>query len=172
MRKLFFIRHGLSKLNVEGLYAGRTETPLVEEGRLQAKKASKLVKEHRIDLIVSSPLSRSLETAQIVAREIGYPLNKIVVDNRLIERDFGKLETQPWSSSHTYRYQLEHGAESNKKLLERTRQVLDWIESQPAENILVIGHGASGRALRSLVKKDYPLSRPSPLINAELHQWL
>lgn len=172
MRKLFFVRHGLSKLNVEGMYAGRTETPLVKEGRIQAKKAGKLTKSHDIDLIVSSPLSRSLETARIIAYEIGYPLEKIVVDDRLIERDFGKLESQPWSRLHTYKYQLEHGAESDEKLLKRTRDMLDWIESQPVDNILVIGHGASGRALRSLVKKDFPMSRPSPLVNAKLHQWL
>ena len=172
MKRLFFIRHGLSKLNIDGLYAGRTETPLVEKGRLQAKKAGKLAKEHNIDLIVTSPLSRSVETAQIVAAEIGYPSDKIVVDDRLIERDFGKLESQPWSSSHTYKYQVEHGAESNEKLLKRTRDFLNWIENQPAENILVVGHGASGRALRSLIKIDFPMSRPSPLINAKLHQWV
>lgn len=172
MKKLYFIRHGLSELNVKGLYAGHTDTPLTEEGRRQAKIAGQEAKSLKIQLIVSSPLSRALETAQIAATEIDYPTDDIIVDDRLIERSFGALEAKPWSRSHTYQHQLKHGAESNEQLVKRTRQILDWIEKQPVDNVLVVGHGASGRALRSLIKTDFPMSHPHQLGNAELHEWL
>lgn len=172
MKKLYFIRHGLSELNVKGLYAGHTDTPLTDEGRAQAKKAGQAAKNLRIDLIVSSPLSRALETAQIAAAEIGYPLDKIVVDDRLIERHFGQLENQPYSPHHTEEHRHQKGAEPSDKLIARARAALDWIEAQDADNVLVVSHGSSGRALRSLVQKDFPFSHPHHLGNAELYEWL
>src|SRR5690606_14158884 len=110
MRKLYFIRHGLSELNAQGLYAGHTETPLTEEGRLQAKQAGQGATGLGIDLIVSSPLERALETAQIVAHEIGYPEESIITDDRLIERHFGQLEAQPYSRNHSEEFRLQQGA--------------------------------------------------------------
>jgi len=172
MKKLYFIRHGQSQLNVEGRYAGRTETPLTVEGRAQAKRTGQDAKGLKIDLIISSPLSRALETAQIVAAEIGYPLDKIIIDERLIERDFGKLEGQAWSPDHKKQDLSPYNIELDSQLLARTRKALDWIESLPADNILVVSHGAFGRALRSLIQRDFPLGHPHRLGNAELHEWL
>src|SRR5581483_5723923 len=75
MKKLYFIRHGESVSNVERWHAGRIDTPLTERGRQQAREAGKKAKAQKLhfDLIVSSPLSRALETARIIAKEIGYP---------------------------------------------------------------------------------------------------
>lgn len=178
MKKLYFIRHGLSELNVKGLYAGITDTPLTEEGRAQAKKTGQQAKEMnlRIDVIISSPLSRALETAQILAKEVNYPESKIIVDKRVIERNFGALEGKPWSPNHTDEYKQQMGGlmggESEEALVARVRSALDWIESLSHDNILVVSHGATGRALRSLVRHDFPMSHPHRLGNAELHQWV
>lgn len=172
MKKLYFIRHGLSELNVKGLYAGHTDTPLTAEGRSQAKKAGRDAAGLDIDLIVSSPLSRARETAQIAAREIGYPDDRIIIDDRLIERHFGKLEAQPYSPQHSEDHRLKHGAETSEKLIDRAREFLDWLEAQQADNILVVSHGSTGRALRSLVQKDFPFTHPHHLGNAELYEWL
>lgn len=97
MKKLYFVRHGLSEMNVQGLMAGTTDTPLTDLGRKQAKKAGQSAKDLNINLIVSSPLSRALKTAQIIAQEIGYPKNKIILNQLLIERDHGSLEGKTWS---------------------------------------------------------------------------
>ena len=166
------MRHGLSELNIKGLYAGSTDSSLVDEGREQARQAGQTAKSLSIDLIVSSPLSRALETAQIVAKEIGYTPEKIVIDNRITERYFGRLEAQPYAKTHTDEFRLKHGAETQESLLKRTEQFLEWLEAQPADNILVVSHGSTGRALRSLVKEDFPFSHPHQLGNAKLYQWL
>lgn len=172
MKKLYFIRHGLSVLNVKGLYAGRTETPLTKEGKQQSKIAGLAARKLNIDLIVSSPMNRALETARIIANEINYPTHRIITDNRLVERDFGILEAMPWSPDHSYQYKLQYGAENDKQLLKRTQEFLKWLKTQKAENILIVGHGASGRALRSLIKKDFPMSSPRPLTNAVIYEWI
>jgi broad specificity phosphatase PhoE len=174
MKKLYFIRHALTEYNVKGLYAGISETPLTDVGRKQAKKTGLAMNDKgiKIDLIISSPLGRTLETAQIVAKEIGYPHEKIVASELLTERNFGKLEGKAWSPHRKYEELLKFGIETNEELIKRVRKALDWIESQPADNVLVVSHGATGRALRSLVKEDFPMSHPEKLANAELYEWL
>lgn len=172
MKKLYFIRHGLSELNVQGRYAGHTDSPLVDKGRQQAQKAGRDSSGLDIDLIVSSPLSRALETAQIVAEIIGYPKDNIVIDDRLIERHFGSLENQLYSPDHTEEHRHQCGAETSEDLISRARDFLDWLEVQDAENVLLVSHGSTGRALRSLIKKDFPFSHPHHLGNAELYEWL
>jgi broad specificity phosphatase PhoE len=172
VKKLYFIRHGQSEFNVRGLFAGRTETPLTEDGRAQAKRTGKVAKTKglQVDLIISSPLSRALETAQIVAREINYPLNKIVISEQMIERDFGEGEGTPWIADP--RKRNFKGMETDDELVVRARKALDWIEELPADSIVVVSHGSIGRALRSLVKEDFPMSHPHKLSNAELYEWL
>src|SRR5580765_3395811 len=91
MKHLYFVRHGLSENNKLSIFSGQTESPLADEGREQARQAGQQAKDLHIDHIISSPLSRAHETAQIIAREIGYPEDKIEVSSLLVERHFGVL---------------------------------------------------------------------------------
>ncbi len=170
MKRLYFIRHGLSELNVQGLIAGITETPLTDEGRKQAKAAGKLAKSYHVDLIVSSPMSRALETAHIIAREIGYSVDDILVHKLVLERDFGSLEGKPWSPD----LNLDGIAdlETDDTLIARARLALKWLQSLPADNILVVSHGGFGRGLRSAIRQESALDHEVRLANAEIHQWI
>ena len=170
MKKLYFARHGLSELNVQGRFAGRTETPLTDEGRAQTRRAGQQAKDLGIDLIVASPLSRALETAQIIAQEIGYPKENILVHKLFIERDFGQLEGQKWSPD----LDLDgfSDIETDDTLVERARLAVKWLRRQPADTILVVSHGAIGRAIRSILKAEYPMNHPKRLVNAGIVQWI
>ncbi|CAN5655523.1 hypothetical protein BH23PAT1_BH23PAT1_4300 [soil metagenome] len=168
MKKIYFARHGLSELNQRGLLAGRTETPLVEEGRNQAKRAGQKAKALNIDAIVSSPQSRALETAQIIAAEIGYPKDQVHENNLLMERDYGALEGKPWAPDLNMDGIAD--LESEDTLFERTRLALEWIGTLPANNILVVSHGSFGRALRTLLT-EHPFHGSERLRNAEIHHW-
>lgn len=64
--KLYLIRHGETIWNEKGLWQGITDVPLNEKGREQAKKLANSLE--RVDAIYSSPLKRSLETAEEIAR--------------------------------------------------------------------------------------------------------
>lgn len=170
MKKLYFIRHGQSVLNTERRLAGRIETPLTKEGREQAAQAGRQAKELGIDLIVSSPLSRALDTALIVAKEIGYPEAKIVVSDLILERDHGEAEGTPWSPD--YQHRGAKGMETDEMLVERAHKAMDWIKTLDADTVLIVSHGAMGRALRSVIKEDFPMSHPHRLPNAEMQEWL
>lgn len=72
---IYFVRHGLSEANAKRVFAGqKDDSPLVEEGRKQAKETGKKILEEgiKIDKIISSPLARAYETAQIIAKELGF----------------------------------------------------------------------------------------------------
>ena len=84
---IYIIRHGKTELNLANVLQGRSDHPLNEEGILQAKKASEKLRSVSFDHVFSSPLIRALQTAEIIV-----PEKKPVIDNRLIEMDYGPYE--------------------------------------------------------------------------------
>jgi probable phosphoglycerate mutase len=95
--RLLLVRHGESTWNVEGRYQGRLDPPLSPRGREQAQAlAARLyrqqlarVDKNRLTGIVSSPLLRVRDTAQICAEAIGLPVD---IDDRLTEISHGEWE--------------------------------------------------------------------------------
>jgi broad specificity phosphatase PhoE len=168
MKRLYFMRHGLSVLNAKGIRAGHIETPLTEEGREQARQAGLLARQYNIDTIVSSPLSRAHETAKIVAREIGIPVDDIHINGLLIERDFGALDGQPYDPDMN----LDGIADIESFDEARTRAALslEWIETLGGTNVLVVSHGGLGRAMRNLLLPE--IDRSIKIDNARIEQWL
>lgn len=152
-------------MNAAGLRSGSTETTLTAEGRKQAKLAGQQAKNLSIDLIVCSTMKRTRETAEIAAKEMGYPVENILHSSLLIERHFGELEGQPYKPD----LDLDGFAdvESTETLLHRAQLALEWIESLPGDSILVVSHGSFGRALRHIVNRDIPFGPPS-FNNAEV----
>jgi len=175
MKKLYFIRHGESEANAQMVYA-HPHTPLSANGIDQARAAGQKMKNIKIDLIVSSTYKRAQQTAEIIAKEIGYPKNKILFSELLIERRYTGLEGQPWVP-----LQEKKEIESVNDLLERGRQAFKYIKALPQDNILVVGHGTFGRALRHHFVQDEPFidfdTNPDPdpakhLANAEVVCWI
>ncbi len=66
--KLYIMRHGRTDWNILQRLQGRTNIPLNEEGRSAAKKAGEAMKHVPIHGVITSPLDRALETAQIIMR--------------------------------------------------------------------------------------------------------
>lgn len=150
MKQLYFCRHGESVLNAAGLYAGQRDTPLTKLGREQAKHAGKQAENFDIDLIVSSPLVRAHETAQIIAVAIDYPVNKIITNNLFKERALGSLEGKPWAFSHEDETKFPD-MENKADMIERVQKALDFLRAQKADNILLVGHGTFATVLRTVL---------------------
>jgi uncharacterized phosphatase len=170
MKRLYFVRHGLSEMNVLELFAGSTDTPLTDEGRAQAKKAGKLAKDLHIDYIVCSPLSRAHETAKVIAKEIGYPEHDIHLSSLFVERNYGSMEGKPWSADLNFDGVTDF--ETNDELLARARLALDFVESLEQETVLIVSHGAFGRAMRHHVMEDFPFTNYHKIPNAEIFQMI
>ena len=86
MKELILVRHAKSSWKDASVYDH--ERPLNKRGKRDAPEMGARLKLRGCepDLIVSSSAVRALETARTVAGEIGYPLGRIVVDERLYGR--------------------------------------------------------------------------------------
>lgn len=157
-------------MNVAGLFSGHTETLLTPEGQRQAIAAGKKAKNFGIDFIISSPLSRAHDTAKLIAKEIGYPEDEIILSDLFNERYYGAMEGKPYNQDRTNNDFT--GSESTKALLKRARKALDYLETVKADTILVVSHGAFGRALRHHILEDFPFSNYHRIPNAEIFQLL
>jgi broad specificity phosphatase PhoE len=92
MTHLFtFLRHGQSVANHKGIIQGHLDYPLSDLGREQAEaRADAWAKEgRRYDLIISSPLLRARETAEILASRLNAPIE---FDNPWKERYLGTAQ--------------------------------------------------------------------------------
>ncbi len=165
MQKLYFVRHGLSVMNQIGYFSGRTETDLTNQGIKEAAEAGKILKSYGINLIISSPLKRTVHTAQIIAQEISYPIDDIVLNELFIERDFGPLEGEayiPNLGNHP-------GVETVEHIIKRAVKALDYLNTlADFDNILVVSHGAMGRALRHVINKEIPYSNSPNFKNGQI----
>ena len=151
---IYFLRHGETDWNKEGRIQGHTDIPLNQKGRMQIAQTAKGLAGicSDIDLIVCSPLSRARESAEIAARNLHYPIDRIVVEPMLIERRFGEAEgmTAKERARRYPNYQYSDtgyhfpGIEEYEDLMERANSVFHKIVSiyKDKENILAVSHGA------------------------------
>jgi broad specificity phosphatase PhoE len=87
---IVLLRHGETPLSGERRYAGHGDIPLTATGLEQAAAAAaRLAERGGLDLIVTSPLRRTRQTAAAVAAATGVPL---VAGDGWAETDFGKWE--------------------------------------------------------------------------------
>ena len=84
------LRHGQTDWNIDFRLQGITDIPLNETGILQAQTAAAAIPKSFWNFVASSPLSRALDTAKIVAHAIEIP--EVTVDSLLLERSFGEAE--------------------------------------------------------------------------------
>jgi len=88
--RLYLLRHGLTEHTPERRFSGRNDLGLTAEGQAQIDAAAaRLAAVGSISAVLSSPLVRTRESAQIVADSLHLPVE---VDDDLVEMDFGKLE--------------------------------------------------------------------------------
>jgi broad specificity phosphatase PhoE len=134
---------------------GTNNVPITKEGRAQAKKAGQDLKNKKVELIVCSPMIRTLETATIIANEIGYDTDKIITNPILIERAYGIYDGGP---NEKYKNDLSSGVvhesvETEEEMFYRFKKALGWLSDLKEDNILVVSHGGARRAIH-VIKND------------------
>ncbi len=103
MSVFYVLRHGQTDWNLQMRLQGSTDIPLNDTGREQARHAAGLLTGHGLTKIITSPLSRAMETAGIVGEVLGL---EPVVDDRLIERNFGLFEGMTIDEVHKHRKEM------------------------------------------------------------------
>jgi probable phosphoglycerate mutase len=85
--QLLVIRHGQTEWSLTGRHTGRTDVPLTDRGREEARDAARTLAGWNLAAAWTSPLRRARETADIVSPACG-----VRVDDRLVEWDYGVHE--------------------------------------------------------------------------------
>lgn len=144
----YAMRHGESLFNqLDKLDSkGDGSNVLTDEGKRQVQEAKKKVAELGIDLILTSPLLRTKETAAILSEGTGIP---VVIEEKLREFNFGDYEGMKASdfrsieSIHKHLYERVPGGESFKDGAHRFIQVIRNCEEQyEGKKILLVTHGS------------------------------
>ncbi|HEX6061059.1 MAG TPA: histidine phosphatase family protein [Candidatus Limnocylindria bacterium] len=151
---LYLVRHGESEANAAGVFAGQTDSPLTAKGREQAKVVAKALRPVRFDRIVTSPLSRTKDTASEIAAGRGIPVE---ASDDLKEIDVGIAAGKPVDelrglpgATGDDGWRQWPGGESLDEVLTRSLRVIDRLVAEsPGKTICIVGHGGVTRIVVS-----------------------
>ncbi len=139
---IYYVRHGETDWNVQGIYCGQTDVELNEKGIEQAKEIKNKLAMINFDIVISSPLKRAMKTAQIIHD------GEITTDKRIQERYNGKLEGAVkgaedinFSDPNESRYDIETLPKFRKRINEFWDDVT---EKYKGKNVLVVSHSGVG----------------------------
>lgn len=142
--QIIAIRHGHTNWNAEGRIQGRSDIPLNDIGREQVQMVVNTLPE-QIDVILSSPLKRAIETAEILNVHFGVD---IIIDKRLIERDFGDYEGMfiaDLDMSSLRRWTDNAPTPNGETIQDVTKRVFEFLDyikiKYYGQNVLIVAHG-------------------------------
>lgn len=149
---IYVLRHGQTDYNIEGKFQGQIDIKMNENGEQQTDKAAIELNKIYFDVIFCSPLTRTKNTAKKIKNE------KIIIDERIIERSFGSLEGKygiPDFEENIEKYNIE----SIEKLTLRVNNFLDELlgKYKNVENILIVTHEGIAQVINLYFNKDQKL---------------
>lgn len=150
--EILIVRHPETEANVAGRFVGRGDSPYTPEGERQFAKLVGRIVEFAPDRIWASPLPRARRLAEESVSRSGAPL---LVDERLIELDFGDAEGCTWDEIverglefdyRSYDTPVAPGGESRGSIERRSAAVADEIVGTAGRDV-VCTHGGVFRAM-------------------------
>lgn len=176
----FVMRHGESDGNMRGIVNSDNsiENHLTEKGKEQVRESVHAVKES-FDLIVTSPLTRAVETAEAVRAEKGLSKESVVVDARISEVHFGAFNNGPreeyvqaFPSLIARSHESPKGVETWQQIRKRVGEFLYELERTYAnKRILIVTHDTPGFLLfataRGETNEEAVNARPT--VHQDLH---
>ena len=157
--RLYLVRHGATQLSAEDRFAGSVDVQLSDQGREQAAALGDRLSGEHLDVVYASPMSRTRETASIVAAACRLPVTAVdglreinhghweAMTRREVEERFSK-EYASWEADpFTFAPQGgETGAAVLARALAALREILD---RHAGQRILVVSHKATIRLVLS-----------------------
>ncbi|GLO64591.1 MULTISPECIES: histidine phosphatase family protein [Oceanobacillus] len=152
MTEIYLVRHGETNWNKEGRVQGRTDIPLNETGRMQAKLCFNGVKEFEPSILIASPLQRAKVTAEILNEQWGLP---IIEMEEFKERSYGDAEGMTLADRERF---FPDKDIPNMEKLEDVKQrgikgIQEVCQRFPNKKIVIVAHGALINAILSVISK-------------------
>lgn len=145
--EIYLVRHGEVNHNLKKIYSNIDED-LNETGINQALKLKEQIKNMDYDIIYSSPLIRAKHTAEI----INVKNKKIIIDNRLEERNPGSLSGKSLEVTNREEYwnycsKIRYGtSEYIVSFFDRINSFLDDLKNKDYEKVLIVAHSGVSKA--------------------------
>jgi len=157
MTKVYLARHGQTEWNKKLTFRGRIDVPLNEAGHREARALSDALKDKNIEAIYTSPLRRSIETAQPIAK---FFYLEIVPVQGLIDINYGDWEGLTFSEvKKRYSDQYDewekkpdlirfpHGETLDEAKERSFRAFISIVEKNPGKSILIVPHRVINKVL-------------------------
>ncbi len=156
--RIIIVRHGQTVSNSEHKLDGQKNTPMSLLGKKQIDELAKKLKTIKFDLIVSSPLSRALNTASAIAKEQNYEKNIDIemafteincgdctgLSRKEIELKYPDLVNE-WQLNTDPRFPNGENMEDVEK--RAIKAFMDIIKNNKGKTILIVGHGTLNEAI-------------------------
>ena len=157
MSRVYLVRHGQTAWNVGEIFRGRADIPLDETGKREVHLAGETLRDETLHAVYSSPLSRSMETAENIAKfhDISVtPLDAIVdisygewegLGNQEVQQKYPKLHALWLSEPHKV---LFPGGESLDEVRSRTMAALEeLLVKHQDENFALVAHRVPNKVI-------------------------
>jgi broad specificity phosphatase PhoE len=157
--RLYLVRHGATQLTAEDRFSGAVGVDLSDEGRHQVRRLAERLAGHPLSAIYCSPLSRTVETAAILAvphklgpvprdglREISHGrwegLTRREVEERFPD-EYAAWEADPFT------FAPKDGESGLGVLARALPEIRDIVVSHQGQSVLVVSHKATLRLILS-----------------------
>ncbi len=154
--QLYLIRHGETTSNGTGIHGKPTDS-LSKHGREQAELVAKRFLTIPVELVISSTLERTKETAAIINAHLKKPIefSDLIIERKYPEIILAKAKNDPETIKLIFAMEESYnapniryaGAESFNDLKSRAKRFLDGVSKRKEEKILVVTHGMFMRFL-------------------------
>lgn len=180
MTTIGLIRHGVTEWNELNRAQGVSDIPLNKTGQQQAfALANRLSLDWEWDFMVTSDLSRAIETAQIISSKLKIPIS--IHDRRIREINCGEIEgtteverVNKWGSNWR---EVNLGMEKFEDVSNRGLEFLEeLVVTYKDKRVLVVSHGALiGLTLQRLLPEQFPRTyignTSVTILNNNENQW-
>lgn len=165
MSIICLVRHGETDWNAIGKLQGRTNIPLNSTGIKQAKECSEFLSCSNWNIIITSPLKRAKQTAEIINSRLKLPLVEM---DEFLERGYGDAEGMALKERLTL---FSDGNIPNQEdmasLKSRVMDGLHVINKKfPVEKVILVAHGAVINSILATLSKGEIGSGKTKLVNA------
>ena len=152
---IYIMRHGETVWNRKGIVQGRSKNRLSQCGKEQVAHQSESLKNIKLDAIFSSPLFRTIQSANIINK---YHNLKIIRDDRLIEIDQGIFTGRVKSTLTEEEKKIKdskpagYGLETYDEIIARASDFISFLKANYRDKmVLVVTHRCIAKTLYSLL---------------------